>query len=98
MFDSDSDGMISSVEFMTNFFRIGSNEKTKVMVQHRREDEKRMKSEHDRIQKKIEATAALATTKVIWPKYPKPVPDPIALESHRDKDTGSDYDVDGNAL
>lgn len=93
MFDTDGDGMISCVEFMTNFFRIGSNERTRVLIQHRVEDEKRLKTEQERRQKKIAAAQALATTKVIWPKFPEESTAPVVSESKR---VGDDIETDDN--
>jgi Ca2+-binding EF-hand superfamily protein len=70
MFDTDGDGVISCVEFLTTFFMMGSREKSHILNMHRREAERRKKAEEDRKRRKMEQVEALNRTKVIWPNLP----------------------------
>lgn len=70
MFDTDGDGVISCVEFLTTFFMMGSREKTHILNLHRVEAERRKKVEAERIRRKMELAEALNKTKVIWPNLP----------------------------
>ena len=70
VFDSDGDGTVSVVEFLTTFFRIGSEEKKKIIQKHRRLKGIYEKAEKERILKKMEAALALTHTNVDWPDLP----------------------------
>ena len=65
MFDTDGDGSISCVEFLTTFF---------IIECHRQESERRAFEQSERIRLKVEAQEALNITKVIWPILPVETP------------------------
>lgn len=71
LFDNNGDGEISSVEFLTTFFRIGSKEKRKNLLHNRKLREVRKVKEEKR---KLDKSAKLlqhTKTRVNWPKIPE---------------------------
>jgi len=70
MFDTDGDGVISCVEFLTTFFMMGSREKSHILSLHRAEAERRKRVDEERVRAKLEALENLNKTKVIWPNLP----------------------------
>lgn len=79
MFDTDGDGSISCVEFLTNFFAMGSREKSRLFEEKRKNDERLMREKEERIKKKQEAMEALNITSVQWPVLPE---SEVNFESH----------------
>ena len=70
MFDTDGNGGISCVEFMTTFFRIGLKERSRVL-EEKREEEARMKMvEIERRRIKVEKAKMATLTTISWPDLP----------------------------
>lgn len=93
MFDTDKDGSISCVEFLTTFFYMGSVEKSKVLDFHRAEQERREFERKERIRKKAEAIEKLTLTNVIWPVLPAPEDDNSASNSPRRNCSKDGWDI-----
>jgi Ca2+-binding EF-hand superfamily protein len=70
IFDTDGDGNISSVEFLTTFFRIGSEGKRKLHRKKLEREEILAKAEVERKAKKIDSAKSLVVTRVNWPDLP----------------------------
>merc|ERR1711991_692123 len=70
IFDIDNNGMISTAEFLSTFFRMGSEEKLAVIKKTRRRNEKiaaeKKKFHEDRMRKALESVK----TRVDWPVLP----------------------------
>ena len=71
LFDTNGDGEISSVEFLTTFFRIGSKEKRKNLLYNRKIKEKRKVKEEQRVLEKTSRLLNSTKTRVNWPKLPE---------------------------
>ena len=70
IFDTDGDGNISSVEFLTTFFRIGSKGKRKLHRKKLERMEVLAKAEVERKARKIDTAKSLVVTRVDWPDLP----------------------------
>jgi len=70
IFDTNGDGGISSVEFLTTFFRIGTEGKRKLHRQKLARMARIEEKERIRRKNKVDKQAALVVTKVDWPELP----------------------------
>jgi hypothetical protein len=72
LFDTDGNGDISSIEFITTFFRIALKERSIKLEEKRRRDEEIIAAKEDRIRVLKEEQVKKNKTKIIWPVLPDP--------------------------
>ena len=71
LFDTDGNGDISSIEFITTFFRIALKERSKRLEEKRRQDEEIRLAKEERIRILKEEQIKKNQTKIIWPDLPE---------------------------
>lgn len=70
LFDTDNNGDVSCVEFMTTFFRIGLRERSRLVAEKKIEQEKLARAEKIRQEARIERQKMQTLTSIIWPIMP----------------------------
>jgi len=76
IFDTNNDGAISSVEFVTTFFRIGMKGKRKLLEKKRAKMKELAQKEINRLKQKKEKAIELVQTKIDWPELPIDINNP----------------------
>jgi hypothetical protein len=70
-FDDNGDGYVSSAEFLSTFFDLGSQEKLRVLRAIRKRAEELAIKEKERLRLRVETALKKVETRVVWPVLPK---------------------------
>jgi Ca2+-binding EF-hand superfamily protein len=70
LFDTDKNGDVSCVEFMTTFFRIALKERSVVLTKKREKERKTLIEKKERLESRIFRQKMLTLTSVVWPVLP----------------------------
>jgi hypothetical protein len=70
LFDDNGDGYVSSTEFLTTFFDLGSEEKLRVLRAVKKRALELRAAEKERLRLKVERAMKQTETRVVWPELP----------------------------
>ncbi len=98
MFDTDKNGGVSCVEFMTTFFRIALKERSNNILTHRAEVNRRQVEKEQRIRRLAAEQKAKTLTRIVWPVLPDEDMGTMTEDAIAKKKLASTKGEDGRSL